>query len=87
MPARTKADEQINGPAVTSADWDAVAGEETDADQAFENGDFRYEDGAETPEEDDDNPFGKSDEALPDDREERAISRDNAKSGERADRS
>ncbi len=87
MPASTRTDEQTDNPHIESADRDAVSAGETDAEQVFENGDFRYEEGAEAPEEDDDNPFGESDEALPDDREERAISRDNARSGERIDRS
>lgn len=87
MPVRTRTDEQTGSPDIASADWDAVAGGETDAERLSENGDFRYEEGAQAPEEDDDNPFGESDEALPDDREERAIGRDNARSGERTDRS
>ncbi|WP_254026972.1 hypothetical protein [Mesorhizobium ventifaucium] len=45
------------------------------------NGDIRYdlEKEAELPEEDDDNPYQESDEALPDDEEERALSRNPSK--------
>ncbi|RWM15602.1 MAG: hypothetical protein EOR72_12770 [Mesorhizobium sp.] len=37
------------------------------------------------PEEDDDNPFQDSDEALPDDEEERVLSKDPSKEGSRFD--
>lgn len=39
----------------------------------------------ELPEEDDDNPFGESDEALPDDREEAVLRKDPSKDGSRFD--
>ena len=47
-----------------------------EADAVFENGDIRYDEEpeGELPEEDDDNPYQESDEALPEDHEERAIS-------------
>ena len=47
-----------------------------EADAVFENGDMRYDEEpeGELPEEDDDNPYQESDEALPEDHEERAIS-------------
>lgn len=54
-------------------------GEDTGTEPVLvpENGDFRYEEdeGSESPEEEDDNPYGDSDEALPDDKEEAAMAR------------
>lgn len=50
-----------------------------------ENGpDLRQTEGA-LPEEDDDNPAQESDEALPNDEEERVLSRDPSKEGSRFD--
>ncbi|MER8385451.1 hypothetical protein NKG60_00045 [Mesorhizobium sp. M1428] len=48
-----------------------------------QNGDIRYdvEKDGELPEEDDDNAYQESDEALPDDADERVISRDLASEG------
>lgn len=66
-------------------DWDALEGadfaKETvqlPADPTFDE--IEGEQPGELPGEDDDNPYQESDEALPDDREEAAISRDPDKS-------
>jgi hypothetical protein len=53
-------------------------------ESAPENGDLRPDEGdphGELPEEDDDNPYQNSDEALPDDEEEKVISRNPSKEG------
>ena len=66
-------------PGLASTDWDAIAESDVAADQAFQNGDIRYDEDeadGELPEEDDDNPYQESDEALPDDAAERAMARD-----------
>ncbi len=53
MPADRKPTEdepKIEGaPALSSTDWDAVAGEEVEASEIFENGDIRYEEDADDP--------------------------------------
>lgn len=74
-------------PALEEQDWDALAGEAAAPDGAPENGDRRYdaERSGEAPEEDDDNAYQNSDEALPDDREEAAITRNPSKEGGRFD--
>ena len=82
-------------PGLEEQDWDAIesgseSGGESGAitpDSLPENGDFRYEpeDDGELPEEEDDNAYQNSDEALPDDREERAIARDPSREGGRFD--
>lgn len=79
-------------PGLEEQDWDAIesGGGESGAitpDSLPENGDFRYEpeDDGELPEEEDDNAYQNSDEALPDDREERAIARDPSREGGRFD--
>lgn len=70
------------------ADWDRVADDPSPTDE----GDEALEDvfGTDAEEEDDviaeddDNPYQESDEALPDDREERGIARRNRREGEGA---
>lgn len=56
-------------------------------DSIPENGDLRYdvERSGEPPEENDDNPCQNSDEALPEDGEEAAITRDPSREGSRFD--
>ncbi len=73
-----KPDNDDDAPALEEQDWDAVESGDLTPDSLPENGDLRYPEEAdgELPEEDDDNPYQNSDEALPDDREEAAISRD-----------
>lgn len=73
------------GPALEEQDWEAVESGMIAPDSAPQNGDLRYdvERSGEAPEEDDDNAYQNSDEALPADREEAAITRDPSKEGSR----
>jgi hypothetical protein len=75
------------GPALEQADWDAIGARGMKPSDASPNGDLRFEDepSGELPDEDDDNEYQESDEALPDDEEERAIARNPAKKGGRFD--
>lgn len=75
------------GPALEETDWEALEGGAMTPDSIPENGDLRYdvERDGEPPEEDDDNPYQNSDEALPDDREEAALTRDPSKEHGRFD--
>ena len=68
-------------PAIAEQDWDAIEAGDLDPTNAPQNGDLRYEEekSGELPEEDDDNPYQDSDEALPNDREEAALRRDPGK--------
>ena len=71
-------DLDADAPELEQLDWDAVRNAEFVADSAPQNADLRNrsnngERSPEAPEEDDDNPYQESDEALPDDDEERAI--------------
>lgn len=59
-------------PALEQQDWDAVVSSDLTPESTPEN----EEPNGELPEEDDDNPYQNSDEALPDDSEEAAIARD-----------
>ncbi|ESY95244.1 hypothetical protein NKI12_05695 [Mesorhizobium australicum] len=72
---------ETEGPTVEQQDWDALAGARILPD------DVEVEDEAdgELPEEDDDNPYQESDEALPDDVEEAVLSRDPSREGGRFD--
>jgi hypothetical protein len=76
-------DIQIEGPALETQDWDAIAGGEIVPESIPDNGDLRYDEGGspESLEEEDDNPYQESDEALPDDDEEAAIRRGFRKDG------
>ncbi|RWE30128.1 MAG: hypothetical protein EOS78_28615 [Mesorhizobium sp.] len=70
-------------PAMEQQDWDALAGAKILPDnEAVEDG---AEQEGDLPEEDDDNPYQESDEALPDDVEEAVISRDPSREGGRFD--
>jgi hypothetical protein len=71
-----------DAPAMSEQDWDEVGTDEVTPTSTPQNADLRYDkrhESAELPEEDDDNPYQESDEALPNDREERAITRDPGK--------
>jgi hypothetical protein len=82
-PRRDKVDRtevEREGPAIEQQDWDEFAGAEFDPDAAAERdemlSDIEQEGEVATEEsleEDDDNPYQDSDEALPDDDEEQAI--------------
>ena len=84
-PSSTPTGTQV--PALEEQDWAAVESGALTPDSAPENGDLRYdaERDGDLPEEDDDNAYQNSDEALPDDGEERAISRDASREGGRFD--
>ncbi|KFB10135.1 hypothetical protein [Nitratireductor basaltis] len=92
MAARDKSDFQTDdvrlgndtGPALEQEDWDEME-EGVQPTSIHENGDVRFEEepDGELPEEDDDNPYQESDDALPDRAEERALRRDPSKEGER----
>lgn len=76
-----------DAPALEQSDWDAIeAGALTPTDTPA-NGDlrFREEKSGVLPGEDDDNEYQESDEALPGDAEERAITRNPGKEGGRFD--
>lgn len=75
------------GPALEEQDWEAIESGALTPDSIPENGDLRYdvERSGEAPEEDDDNPYQNSDEALPEDGEEAALARDPSKEGGRFD--
>lgn len=75
------------GPALEQPDWDAIESGAIAPDSVPQNGDLRYdvERSGEAPGEDDDNAYQNSDEALPDDQEEAAITRDPSKEGGRFD--
>ena len=82
--------EELQGPALEQEDWDAVKGGEPASTGVPDEGDLRQEpinapepDGL--PEEDDDNPYQESDEALPDEEEEAALARDPSKRTSRFD--
>lgn len=74
-------------PGLEEQDWEAIESGALRPDSIPENGDLRYdiERTGEALEEDDDNPYQNSDEALPEDRDEAAIGRNPAKEGGRFD--
>lgn len=78
-------DAGVEGPALEQQDWEAMGTQETAADSVPENGDLRYDvdPSRDAPEEDDDNPYQESDEALPGDSDEAAIARSAASEGGR----
>lgn len=82
-----KPDLTPDAPQIEQQDWDAIESGEIAPEITPANGDLRYEEepDGDLPGEDDDNPFQESDEALPDDLEERVISRDPSKEGSRFD--
>jgi len=96
MPRREDIDERLHGSrpddgvpdmqdAVTQ-DWEELEGADLLPAGAPENGDFRPQHSSgEEPEEDDDNPYQDSDEALPEDSEEQALTRNPSKEGGRFD--
>ena len=75
------ANEPTGTPELEQQDWEAIESGNIAPESTPENGDFRYDEepDGELPGEDDDNPYQGSDEALPDDQEEREISRDPSK--------
>ncbi|MBZ9848259.1 hypothetical protein LB565_09720 [Mesorhizobium sp. CA14] len=84
---RSAKTEETEAPTIEQQDWDALEGGRILPDSVAVNGDPQDDAEAEgdLPEEDDDNPFQESDEALPDDQEERVLSKDPSKEGSRFD--
>ncbi|MEO9337994.1 hypothetical protein ABFT80_11175 [Mesorhizobium sp. SB112] len=80
-------DEALDAPTIAEQDWEAIEGGEILPDSVSENGDIRYdvEKSGELPEEDEDNAYQNSDEALPDDQDEKALKRNPSKEGGRFD--
>jgi hypothetical protein len=79
---RTK--EDTGAPTIEQQDWDAIKSGEIVPEGVRADGDISYppstiERSGDLPEEDDDNPYQESDEALPDDVEEAVLSRDPSK--------
>ena len=77
--------DETEAPIIEEQDWAALEGSSILPDSVAGNGDPQDEAEGELPEEDDDNPFQQSDEALPDDEGERALSRDPSRQGSRFD--
>jgi hypothetical protein len=70
---------QSEGPQREQLDWEQLKNAEFVSEIVTGNGDLHGNDGeaTEAPEEEDDNPYQESDEALPDDAEEKAIAERN----------
>jgi hypothetical protein len=79
--ARTPDEELPDVPAMAEQDWSEIEG----ADVAVEGNSPVSKPNGDLAEEEDDNPYQGSDEALPDDAEERVLSRDPSKEGSRFD--
>ncbi len=76
-----------HAPQLEEIDWDALGAGEMEPTDTPANGDirFREEKPGDLPDEDDDNEYQESDEALPDDAEERTIARNPSHEGGRFD--
>ncbi|RWM06984.1 hypothetical protein [Mesorhizobium sp.] len=79
--------DETEAPTLEQQDWDALEGDSIHPDSVAVDGDPQDDAQAEgtLPEEEDDNAYQESDEALPDDKEERALRRDPSKEGTRFD--
>ncbi|CDX22520.1 conserved hypothetical protein [Mesorhizobium sp. ORS 3324] len=79
--------DETEAPTIEQQDWDALEGGKIQPDSVAVDGDPQddVEPKGTLPEEDDDNAYQESDEALPNDEEERALSRDPSKEGTRFD--
>ncbi|MCV0397217.1 MAG: hypothetical protein K5872_14755 [Rhizobiaceae bacterium] len=75
-------------PGIEQNDWDAVRTGEVVPEQRFENGDMRFRErsGEQSLEEEEDNSYQESDDALPDDSEEETIERNPSREGGHFDR-
>ncbi|UCI09726.1 hypothetical protein [Mesorhizobium sp. B1-1-8] len=84
---RSAKQDEAEAPTIEQQDRDDIEGSRILPDSVVVNSDPQDDVEAEgaLPEEDDDNPYQNSDEALPDDEEERALSRDPSKEGSRFD--
>ncbi len=90
MPSSERPRGAVEGPALEQQDWDDLAGADKPVSRP-ENGDLRYSAGerrtsGDLSGENDDNPYQRSDEALPDDPEEEAIAERDAAEDDTADR-
>lgn len=91
VPDDLPADEDLvpadEAPGLEEQDWETIESGAIQPVSSPENGDFRFQDEptGEAPEEDDDNPYQKSDEALPEDKDEAGIARNPSKEGSRFD--
>jgi hypothetical protein len=79
-----KTKEDTGAPTIEQQDWDAIQSGEIAPESVPADRDISYppstvERSGDLPEEDDDNPYQESDEALPDDVEEAALARDPSK--------
>lgn len=81
MAPRRKPVDTSEGPSFEKQDWDAIRGGKILPDGVPQDGDSRYDTmkSGELPEEEDDNAYQESDEALPEDEEERMISHNPSK--------
>lgn len=80
----TANNEEVEAPTPRQQDWDRIRGAKIRPDSASEDGapgDGGIEKDGQAPDEDDDNAYQNSDEALPDDAEEAAIARDLSRRG------
>ena len=83
---RTAQQDQTEAPTIEQQDWDELEGTKVRPDSAaVEGADDAGETEGTLPDEDDDNAYQNSDKALPDDEEERVLSRDPSKEGSRFD--
>jgi hypothetical protein len=85
-PERTEVRETPSRMPIETQDWDEIGTEEVQADDELSIRGERQvesEDAGDLSEDDDDNPYQESDEALPDDEEEKEISFDPEREGRR----
>ena len=75
---KPRSNDEVEAPTREQQDWDAIKGAKILPDIAEEDG---IEKDRELPDEDDDDAYQDSDDALPDDAEEAAIKRDPARRG------
>ena len=76
---KPRVDDEVEAPTREQQDWDAIKGARMLPDSVAEEGGLEKD--GELPDEDDDNAYQDSDDALPDDAEEAAIKRDPARRG------
>jgi len=76
---KPRVDDEVEAPTREQQDWDAIKGARILPDSVAEEGGLEKD--GELPDEDDDNAYQDSDDALPDDAEEAAIKRDPARRG------
>jgi hypothetical protein len=86
-PAKQSAlDAAKQAPELEQTDWDDIEAADPFAPEPeAEDPEIEGEVPGDLPEEDDDNPYQESDEALPDDLEEKVIQRDPSREGSRFD--